>query len=486
MEKAIRGATKPKRAPPKQKYVKVLIPATANEKDLETILRYLNQRLREQTWTVVFKSLIVLHLLMKEGASTRVLKALAREPTILEIPGLRTGFHALEQAKNIHSYATYLEESVSIYRDLKIDYAMPRSGISRLRNLTVAKGLLREVKLVQKQLGALLSCKCLFNESSNEVTICAFKLLVNDLLDLFQALNEGVINVLEHFMEMSKIDANTALHIYKTFVKQTGKVVEFFEANVSLTETLEDYYRDPDFEANREQYRRLKDDWKNKPSRVENSSDSSESAPQNRSTTKSTPTVEAKIQKEMNFDFFSSIEQEQIAIFGNQYHNPYVTQDLIDQNITNPFLTVRNQTNEIPLVPPINQFTFSSQDLPVQDTNPFRSSIFSQGTPSVAPAVTTVERYNPFQSSPSPPTNPFASMNSVAQPQQQLQLYQPPASYSNISVDSNPFRRLSTVPGFQSTTPTPLSQSLIVQDSPAIIQTPINTNDPTFPHIQYQ
>ena len=47
-----------------------------------------------------------------------------------------------------------------VYRDLKIDYVRQNeNGDGRLRSLTVDKGLLREVKIVQRQLGALLNCK---------------------------------------------------------------------------------------------------------------------------------------------------------------------------------------------------------------------------------------------------------------------------------------------------------------------------------------
>lgn len=52
-------------------------------------------------------------------------------------------------------------------------------------------------------------------------------MLVKDLLSLFQALNEGVINVLEHYFEMTHVDAETALSIYRNFCKQTEKAVEY-------------------------------------------------------------------------------------------------------------------------------------------------------------------------------------------------------------------------------------------------------------------
>lgn len=77
------------------------------------------------------------------------------------------------------------------------------------------KGLLRETESVQNQLAALVKCdvrvvpclsslwislmlciQILDNEPENEITIAIFRLLVLDLLALFQAVNQGLITVL--------------------------------------------------------------------------------------------------------------------------------------------------------------------------------------------------------------------------------------------------------------------------------------------------
>lgn len=85
-------------------------------------------------------------------------------------------------------------------------------------------------------------------------------------------MNEGTINVLEHYFEMSRPDAERALSIYKTFRHQTEQVVQYLNiakqyetstrlevprlkhAPTTLTSSLEDYLNDPDFEVNRRQY----------------------------------------------------------------------------------------------------------------------------------------------------------------------------------------------------------------------------------------
>lgn len=76
------------------------------------------------------------------------------------------------------------------------------------------------------------------DEINNEITLSAFSLLVKDLLAVFKSLNEGVISVLDQYIEMSKIDAKDALQIYKKFVKQTEKVVEYLGAAKKMQNRL--------------------------------------------------------------------------------------------------------------------------------------------------------------------------------------------------------------------------------------------------------
>jgi len=83
----------------------------------------------------------------------------------------------------------------------------------KLRVMTVEKGLLRETKAVHHMIGSLVECRvrsrdiALFlptkptfqfylDDLEDELTTTALRMLVKDLLILFQAGNEGVINVL--------------------------------------------------------------------------------------------------------------------------------------------------------------------------------------------------------------------------------------------------------------------------------------------------
>jgi hypothetical protein len=73
---------------------------------------------------------------------------------------------------------------------------------------------------------------------SNDITLTAFRLLVSDLLALFQPLNEGVMNVLGHYFEMSRLDAERALRIYKAFVERTNDVIEYLSEAKSLEHVM--------------------------------------------------------------------------------------------------------------------------------------------------------------------------------------------------------------------------------------------------------
>ncbi|GES89187.1 ANTH-domain-containing protein [Rhizophagus clarus] len=484
MDKAIRGATKPKRAAPKKKYLDVLIPATSRDDTLETMFMSLDYRLKESSWTVVFKSLLVVHILIRSGTNDRVLSHLVKYPGLLNVSGFKdkSSIHGAEQIKNIHSYAIYLEEKVAVYRELKVDFAKVTNGKGesdgRLKKLTVAKGLLREVNILQRQLDTLLNCKFYLDEINNEITLCAFGLLVKDLLAMFQSLNEGVISVLDQYIEMSKIDAKDALQIYKKFVKQTEKVVDYLgaakkiqdrlgivipnlkHAPTSLTVSLEDYVNDPDFEINRQQYKLAKEERIKAQKAQKTSSISTKplenkpsSQPNNDSIVKSTTSLPTSSNKEIpakenNFiDFFASIEQEQTVIIAMQNRG---IQSPTQQNSNQPTSTI-------------------------QDTNPFRSSIYVKDPAPVSQAV--VPYQNPFlQSLPSATndSNPFDSSSLInsgtnfqSQLSQQNIQHSITPSTTSKTLDSNPFRRLTISPEFasQQTQLAVFSQSMHSQDS---------------------
>lgn len=80
-EKSVKGGTKIKLAPPKAKYVENILLATrAGEAGVAEVFRTLTHRLGDSTWTIVFKSLIIVHLMIKEGEPDVTLSYLSAAP----------------------------------------------------------------------------------------------------------------------------------------------------------------------------------------------------------------------------------------------------------------------------------------------------------------------------------------------------------------------------------------------------------------------
>ena len=272
MQKLVRGATKPKSTAPKAKYIEPILATTYEAgHDFETVMDSLSRIItsRNQAWPSIYKGLIVVHIMIREGSEDVTLKFVSRHTRMFEIEDY------VHRAPAMERYARYLSAKGHEYREHKIDYVRykTRQGNSRLQKLSVEEGLLRECKSVIIQLDVLT--KCQYQEQdivSDDVLLMAFRLLVHDALSLFQVLNEGVINLLEHFFELSHHDAEQALDIYRAFRSITSRVISYlriakdFEfktmlhipnikhAPTSLVSSLESYVNDPEFEANRRQY----------------------------------------------------------------------------------------------------------------------------------------------------------------------------------------------------------------------------------------
>ncbi|KAK4689447.1 hypothetical protein P7C73_g665, partial [Tremellales sp. Uapishka_1] len=286
-EKIVKLACKPKNAPPKAKYVDVLVAATySDDGSLQDICRSLSLRLREPNATVVFKALLTLHQMIRSGSTDALLELLSGSD-VLRLKNVSGQSGEGATSSNIGTYASYLDSRIKAYRDLKHDLVSVQtesnrrstglgagSKARRLRHLAVEKGLLREVKQVQVVIESLIKCRFYDDNLQDENTVLAFRMVVKDLLVLFQAGNEGVCNVLEHYFEMSKVDATESFDVYKSFIKQTDRVVDYLSiarklhniinvpvpnlkhAPTSLVKALEEYLKDPNFEENRREYKK--------------------------------------------------------------------------------------------------------------------------------------------------------------------------------------------------------------------------------------
>lgn len=413
-DKVVKLACKPKPAPPKAKYLDAIIAATWSEDGaVHDVCKALAPRFREPNAVVVFKALIVLHTMIRNGSTDNVLAYLSSSE-VLRLRNVSAGnWEGYAAPENLQNYAGYLDSRIRAYRDLKHDAIRVQADSNRdlrnsasieeeshrsrknkagppppasnapvrsktimgrkLRVMTVEKGLLRETKAVHRMIDTLVECRFYLDDLEDELTITALRMLVKDLLILFQAGNEGVINVLEHYFEMSHVDAKEALDIYRHFCKQTERVVEYLgvakklqnllnvpipnlkHAPVSLAGSLQEYLEDPAFEQNRIEYKANKvaadrvnkkgltlrgDKTTVRPSApTESSAPAVPSQPIPQASTSASISNPGAANKDV-IDFFATIEEEQTTMFNPNTHSPN-TAYFQNQSTSNPFVQMQ-------------------------------------------------------------------------------------------------------------------------------------------------
>ncbi|KXT17161.1 hypothetical protein AC579_355 [Pseudocercospora musae] len=442
-EKSVKGGTKVKAAPPKSKYVEHILLATqSGEAGVAEVFRTLTHRLRDSTWTVAFKALIIVHLMIKEGVQDVTLSYLAVAPR--NRLAINTFTDVQTQGQNIRVYSEYLLSRAIAYERSKCDFV--RSGEGRMKRLTVDKGLLRETEVVQSQIKALVRCDLLSNDVENEISLTAFRLLTRDLLDLYNVENEAVMNVLSHYFEMSRPDAERSIAIYKNFCKQTEQVVQYLSvarqyeyatrleipklkhAPTSLAASLQEYLDDPDFDINRRQY--LAEQESRKGGKPFSRPAPSASQPAAASTTMKTPFDDmksgatpatnqpAKGPAPDLIDFFESIESNQQT----SETNPFLQQQAPPQQQPQP--TGFQQPFQTGTPQPMNGYgmngapTNSYQQHPVQQPQPLQTQFTGAGFGGYGPQpeqqvfapaqqyASPVQNQTPLQIQPQT-TNPF-------------------------------------------------------------------------------
>lgn len=147
----------------------------------------------------MFKSLIVLHTMMRSDASVAVLSYLAGDPSAIRWRRVATsGLSEFSYSKAVTRYADYLETRAASFRELGYDIAQAgkRDRFARIRKATAAKGLLEHISQIQRVMKTLLACAFFTEDTQDELIMAALTMTLKDLMAFYMAMNEGVINML--------------------------------------------------------------------------------------------------------------------------------------------------------------------------------------------------------------------------------------------------------------------------------------------------
>ncbi|CAO3686353.1 unnamed protein product [Rhizopus stolonifer] len=394
METAIRKGTRLDYNPPKQKHLSALTGLTFDNPGNAVYIVDLLEKITRK----LLDFLIIIHSLMINGDGDKTIAYIETKPSALDTTKLREKSSGVVHIQNIYLYTAYLQQKVVAYRQSNIDYVKDTMGKKegRLRHTPVSKGLLKETVILQKLIGTLLKCNFLLDDVDNNISLYAYRLLVEDLLVLFQVLNEAIVNILEHYFAMSKPDARTSLEIYKRFAKQTEDTITYLErakrlqrelnisipnvnhAPLSLASALQEYLDEEKVQGN--------------PVAVQ-------------------PVPENNQQPKELIDFFASLENDNVNMFYNQIAPAPVMAPPVMQ-------------------PPVIQPSAMAAITMPQPTgnNPFRQTM--------QPVSPTANNANPFRASTMPLIN--NGHVSMLSPNNLMTIHQP--------LSNNPFAMNSTIP----------------------------------------
>ena len=238
--KTVKGATKIKMAPPKRKYLDPILMGTSNPQKFQEIVDALRTRINDTAFTVVYKALCVIHLMIREGDDYVSIDYFSRHPDFFTLGPVSDSGRNSGEVKLLDKYAAYLRTRCKEYRKFHVDYVKDGGSavtaiISESRNdPSVMLTALDHVESLELQIAVLLKNKYSQGDLSNEMYLFAFKLLIFDLLALYNALNEEIISLLESFFELSHKNAQRTLELYKKFVALTEIVVKYLKVGKSV------------------------------------------------------------------------------------------------------------------------------------------------------------------------------------------------------------------------------------------------------------
>ncbi|XP_054722364.1 phosphatidylinositol-binding clathrin assembly protein LAP-like [Uloborus diversus] len=237
VEKAVCKATTEEIIGPKKKHLDYLIHCT-NEPNVSVpeLCNFLIQRTQQSSWVMVFKSLITAHHLMCYG-NERFIQCMATSSCTFHLSGFvdRTASQGYDMSTFVRRYAKYLNVKASTYRIMGSDFCKMKRGKEEgvLRNMST-ESLLKNLPVLHEQLDALIEFDCNPDDLTNGVMNSCFVLLYRDLIQLFAAYNDGIINLFEKYFNMNKKHCKEALDIYKKFIVAMDKVSDFLKVAESV------------------------------------------------------------------------------------------------------------------------------------------------------------------------------------------------------------------------------------------------------------
>ncbi|KAK3134448.1 hypothetical protein QOZ80_6AG0549340 [Eleusine coracana subsp. coracana] len=244
LDVAVVKATTHVERPPKERHLAAIFAATSSSRPLADVsycVHALARRLsKTRNWVVALKTLIVIHRTLRDGdaAFREELLSYRRRGHALQMSNFKddSSPRAWDCSAWVRTYALYLEERLECFRVLRYDIESERlrpvegnaKGQSRTRSIG-KDDLLEQLPALQQLLFRLVGCQPEGAAFGNYLIQYALVLVLKESFKIYCAVNDGIINLVDVFFDMTKLDAIKALDIYRRTGNLAQNLSDFYE-----------------------------------------------------------------------------------------------------------------------------------------------------------------------------------------------------------------------------------------------------------------
>ncbi|XP_044428176.1 putative clathrin assembly protein At5g57200 [Triticum aestivum] len=255
LDVAVVKATSHVERPPKDRHLAKIVGARSRTEVSHCVHALARRLSNTSNWVVALKALVVIHRALREGDGGAFREELLshgrRRGHALRMSSFKddSGHLAWDCSAWVRTYALFLEERLECFAVLRYDVEAerlraPAPAAEGQTPHTKAQGrtrglgkddLLEQLPALQQLLFRLVGCQPEGAAFGNYLIQYALALVLKESFKIYCAVNDGIINLVDVFFDMSKLDAIKAQDIYR----RTGTLPP-----ASFLATMEEYIRE--------------------------------------------------------------------------------------------------------------------------------------------------------------------------------------------------------------------------------------------------